>query len=492
MKRTIPSLWATMALLVALLAVLNSGCGSVTVTPTAVPVAPFMKMDPPPDSDKPFPVASDDYSCWMRTAANMLAGAGYGTGTTVQARADDIFADMAAQWTAKDTPPWGGWPQTALQWWLASANNTWTTNPYTLVTVYGNTGCTPWGSVNGARDIGNELRDCNMVGLAIRWPLAGPGCSGGHAITAWGDNITSTTTLTTNPAGIRVTDSDTDDGGDVQAYTYDDYTNPNPGGPNEGNGWYFPAYGSPHPYIINMTTLSPGSGTNSVRVTGSYQIHQSQEQEASDLHYQVGTDVDILTYRTWLDWPGTPTITETQPRRELTVDWDLSEKEVPYCTWVTISSEFVEPFWNAISYNDVHFTYADGTGVKLPDLTWMMDTPVLEEAETIPKVTGGYVIGSFEVYDPEIPSEPAVRYRFVHQYLYNQSPEYHTFLLTGTQGFYVTNLLFGHSYGYPTAEELWRFEDWMTKTDEGYDLSDEPVEIAIDWTGRLPYPEGLK
>jgi hypothetical protein len=336
--------------------------------------------------------------------------------------------------------------------------------------------------------MGNELRTCNVVGLSISWPN-GEGGFGGHAITGWGDNITSTTTLTTNPGGVRVTDSDTDTGGDVQAYTYDAYTNPNPGGPNEGNGWYF-NYGTPHPFIKHIVTLSPGSGANSVRVTGSYKIHQTKEQQASDLHYRVGTDVDILTYRTWLDWPGTPTITETQPRRELTVDWDLSEDKVPYCTWVTISTEFVEPLWNSISYHDVHFTYPDGMGVEFPDLAWTMETPVIDDAEEISNVTGGYVIGSFDVYDPDTLNDVPVHYRLVHQYLYNQSPEYHTLLLTGTPGVYVRNLLFGHSYGYPTAEELWRFENWMTEVDEEYTLSDERVEIPIDWEGRLPYPEG--
>ncbi len=475
MKRTIYSLWTRNVLLVVFLAVLTSGC------------FPYMKMNPAADSDKPLPVPSNDLSCWLHTASNMLAGAGYGTGTTVQARADNIFADMNANFGTAN----GGWTNTALQWWLGSANNTWTTNPYSVVTVYGNTARVPWANSNGARDIGNELRGCNMVGLSISWPT-GSGGNGGHAITAWGDNIWSATTLTTNPGGVRVADSDTDNGGDVQAYTYDAYTNPNPGGPNEGNGWYFD-YGTPHPFIKHIVTLAPtstGSGANSVRVTGSYKIHQTSKQSASDLHYRVGTDVDILTYRTWLDWPGTPTITEAQPLRELTVDWNLTEKKVPQCTWVTINTEFIEPSWNYISYRDVHFTYPDGKGIIFPDLAWRMETPVIATAEAIPNVTGGYIIGSFDVYDPKITEEPVVRYRFVHQYLYNQSPELHTFLLDGTPGFEVRDLSFTHSYGFPTKEELWRFKKWMTQGKSVYTLSDKPVKVLIDWKGRLPYPEG--
>jgi hypothetical protein len=476
----------------AFLAILVSGC-TPTPIPTAVPVAPYMKMNSPADSDKPFPVPTCDGSCWLHTASNLLAGAGYGAGTTVQDRADDIWNDMATQYRLSNGCFDGGWIATALQWWLGSANNTWTTNPYTVVTVSGNTTRIPWANANGARDIGNELRTCNLVGLSISWPDASvAGGSGGHAITGWGDNNTGVTALTANPGVVRVTDSDNETGGNVQAYTYDAYTNPNPGGANEGNGWYF-NYGSNHPFIKHIVTLSPTSGPSgpsSVRVTGSYKIHQTKEQSASDLHYRVGTDVDILTYRTWLDWPGVPAITEAQPRRELTVDWNLSEKNVPQCTWVTISTEFVEPFWNAIRYNDVHFTYPDGADIKFPDLAWKIETPRIDKAEAITNVTGGYVLGSFDVYNPDTPNEPAVQYRLVHQYLYNQSPEFHTFTLTGTSGFIVTNVRFGHSYGYPTMEELWRFENWMNKGGEVHKLGGNEIKLTIDWRGRLPYPEG--
>jgi len=105
-------------------------------------------------------------------------------------------------------------------------------------------------------------------------------------------------------------------------------------------------------------------------------------------------------------------------------------------------------------------------------------------------VTGGYVIGGFDIYDPKIPDEPAVQYRLVHQYLYNQSPEIHTLLLAGSPGFEVRDLRFTHSYGLPTKQELWRFEKWMTQVDKVYTLSDKPVRISIDFKGQLPYPEG--
>jgi len=482
--------WGLRAVILVLTAVLISSCVPI---PTAQPVNPYLKMDPPPDSDKPLPVPAGNNSCFMHAAANILAGAGYGTGTTVQDRAVDIFTDMSVQYGVNGGN--GGWIDAAAQWWLGSANNTWTSNLYTLLTVYGNKTKVPWANTDGAMDYGNELRSCNLVGVSISWP-DGAGGYGGHAITGWGDDDLSLTTLTTNPGGISVADSDTDTGGDIQSYVYDAYTNPNPGGQNEGDGWYF-NYGTNHPFIKHIVTLSPtttAAGGNSVRVVGSYRIEQTSEIDAIDLHYRVGTDVDILTYRTWLDWPGTPTITENQPLRELTVDWDFSEKAVPQGTWITISTEFIEPSWNAIYYQDVHFTYPEDSivGIKLPELAWTMETPFIRKAEAIPDVTGGYVIGGFDVYNPAVLEEPAVHYRFVHQYLYNQSPEFHTFFLSGSEKFMVTNVSFGHTYGYLSQEELWKFENWLTIDKESYQLSgrEDQITFEIDWKGLLPYPEG--
>lgn len=54
----------------------------------------YLKIDPPPDSNKPG--TATDISCWLHAAANMLAGAGYGTGVDVQTRADEIFNELNA------------------------------------------------------------------------------------------------------------------------------------------------------------------------------------------------------------------------------------------------------------------------------------------------------------------------------------------------------------------------------------------------------------
>ena len=471
---------------------------------SCLPSGVYMKMGPPPDVDKAFianPALPSDNTCYLATASNMLAGAGYGSGDTVQDRADEIYGEMVAAFGTAD----GGWTDTALDWWITSDNNVWPNNPYTDVTVDGNKNPKyPWAEPDGARDIGNYLRDCDFVGLSFSWPTDDVGVIGvgGHAITCWGDDG-GDATLTVNPAKVRVVDSDRDTGGNVQSYTYDAYTNPNPGGANEGNGWYF-NYTADHPYIKHIIVLSPtespSGGKMTQEVVGSYKIHQSQKIEATDLHYEVGADADILSYKTTIDWPteNLPSITESEPqRRLLTVDWDLSDKPVPYCTWVTITTEFMLPRRNAVVYDDVHFTYPKIVEIvevpAVPSLSWEMETPMIENPTSIPNVTGGYVVGSFDIVNPDLPPAQGVvgQYRFVHEYSFDQSPEYHLFKLTGEMGYYATDFRFGHSYGLLDTESLWEFKNWMTEIPERpYPLEDKPIELRINWEGRLPYPEG--
>lgn len=459
---------------------------------------PYQKMKPAPDVDKGPPTpAGGDNSCWMATASNMLAGAGYGSGNTVQQRADDIYADMVANYTKVNR----GWPDAALQWWLGSNNNTWTNNPYTVVTVRGHKSMPPWNNQNIPQTIANELRRCQFIGVIFTWPTNAAGVvgTGAHATTAWGDNM-GKGTLSINPTQMRMTDSDRDGGGDIQIYNYDAYNNPNPGGANEGNGCYFD-YSANHPYIRCITLLcptdDPSDNKQTQMVVGSYKIHQPSETPAIDLHYKVGTDVRILSYSTTIDWDNslTPSITENDPQRtELTVDWDLQSKPVKQCNWITITTEFVLPGWNAIKYRDVHFTYPRLIrGEILPEFRWELKTPFIRGAERIEDVTGGYVIGAFSLVEAADTTESAVvaEYRFIHQYSFNQDPELHTFLIDGNEDYAVTDLRFGHSYGYLDSKELWAFREWMTRFDERIPLRSRGGEFTIDWDGRLPYPRGV-
>lgn len=464
----------------------------------ALASADWQKILSPPDADKPGDT-SRNVTCWQATAANMLAGAGYGDGTTVQQRAQDIYDELFANYGNKR-----GWTDTAIKWWLRSAHNTEAgSNPYTVVQVQGNKSPKyAWNNTNGARLIGNELRACQMVGLSISWPTSGTSIGDdGHAMTAWGDSGDASS-LTTNPARLIVADSDRDTGGDVQTYDYDAYNNPNPGGPDEGNGWYID-YDTNHPYIKHIVTLCPTDNPSdqvmTQKVVGSYSIHQGYEMPATDLHYRVGTDVPILSYRTTIDWEtdNPPTIVEDSPRYGLTVDWDLSDNPVPYCTSVTITTEFVLPYWNSLWYEDVHFTYPDDPNFPFPPFRWELFTPELDETDVV-DICGGYVVGSFDLL-AEGMDEPVIgQYRFLHQYDYFQDPEEHYFSLMATEeqvvepyNIYAANLRFGHSYGFLDTDSLWEFEDWITSDPESYPLHPyEPIEVGLYWDGFLPYPSG--
>ena len=351
------------------------------------------RRDPASDVDKEFLSGNEyliigvppnpDNSCWLASASNMLAGAGYGTGGNVQERAEDIYVDLL-RWQFSLDPlnvhgtADGGWIDTALTWWLGSANNTWPSNPYTIVNVYGNKVKTPYTNPSLPRTIGNKLRDYELVGLSISKPrvTAGGSPSGGHAVTAWGDDETSFA-LRRNPDEVMIGDSDRDEGGDYQSYSYDDYTNPNPDGFNEGDGWYI-NFAANHWFIKHIATLSPAdspvdpSDGPTQLVMGSYKIKQDDLEYATDLHYTTWTDYNILSYRTEIDWPteNAPIITESDThipsleRSDITADWNLTDNPVPYGKDVTITTEFVLQGWNGVWFDDVYFQYPGGQQTK--------------------------------------------------------------------------------------------------------------------------------
>lgn len=465
--------------------------------------ANYMKMTPPPDVDKEF-TSSPDNSCWMATASNMLAGAGYGNGSNVQERAEDIYDDMVANYGVAN----GGWTDTALSWWLNSSHNVWSSNPYRIVTVNGHKSREPWQNTNAPRIIGNRMRNCRMIGLSISWPRNTSTGSpfGGHAFTCWGDDGDEKNLLSSNPSLVYATDSDRNNGGNVQVYSYDSYTNPNPGGFNEGNGWYL-NYSNNHPFIKHIITLSPakflGIVDFTIQGTLSYKLRQGVFfMPANGLHYRVGGNNDIFTYRTYIDWEtdNEPVVNEDgNPPRNITFDWDLSDNTVPYNEWVTVNTEVVlqYPLQGGIGFRNIYFKYPEhGYTIDFPSFDLQLISPLLkqEEPSRIPNVSGGYVIGSFDlifVDEQNKTQEVVAEYRFAQEYNYRQDPELHHFELLSEERepYLVGNLRFGHSYGLPEGEELWAFNDWMSRHPQPVPLN-EFQPIQIDWYGLLPYPEG--
>lgn len=138
-------------------------------------------------------IAANDLTCWLATAANMLAMAGYKSTNSglninsLQERAQDIYQDFLS-WQGTIT---SGWIDSALNWWLQSANNNDSENKYSLVTLYGQKTRTPWNNSNGDIEIANHLREGTKVGISISWSTCAPNTigSGGHAITCVGDNL---------------------------------------------------------------------------------------------------------------------------------------------------------------------------------------------------------------------------------------------------------------------------------------------------------------
>jgi hypothetical protein len=466
----------------------------------------YMKMNPPPDVNKVDHGhdTDDTLTCWLATAANMLAGAGYGSGNSVQKRADDIYKQLVEANMDDDGNIPSGWTDKAIEWWIwDSGHNNWPENPYRYVDTDGFTDPKPWDEQEGPNIIANLLRDCNFVGVSLGWETGW-----GHAIAAWGDEIGGirTPNLNLEPKTLRATDSEWYWEGLVQVYTYDDYENPNPGGSNLGPGWYIDAFPedieSIHPFIKHIIILLPvdriiGPGPI-IKVVGSYTIHQTNTLNATDLHYKILSEEEILSYNTIItsSTQNPPSIIESQPeRKKLDVTWDLTDDPVPECRWMTITTELILPEEAPMEYDDVHFTYQTAAQLNpFPYLWWKIQTQPLENAETIPNVKGGYVIGSFDILEgmEHVPDqEPIAKYRFIRRYPYSRSPNDQVFILKGKEGFRIENVRFGHSYGILDEKELWEFKDWNTaKSPDVYPLGKDPIHIPIVWERKPTYPIG--
>jgi hypothetical protein len=123
--------------------------------------------------------------------------------------------------------------------------------------------------------------------------------------------------------------------------------------------------------------------------------------------------------------------------------------------WCCPGSGGTEIF-NPITYADVNFAYFAVGSVK-PAIGWRMTTPA---KTTEPNATGGYIIGSFDVFNDVSGTNLVAKYRLICEYGYNQNPEYHEFYLEVPvmQDYWAGNFRFGHSYGFLDDEQLWQFQ----------------------------------
>ena len=210
----------------------------VAVAASPVLAQPAQVIKPVPDVDKPgVPggVPPTDLSCWMAAASNLLGGAGYGTGATAQARADNIYQTLVSDLGNTKAGQVGR----AVNYWLYTYGKNpdsaeyQPNNTYTDVTMYNN--------LLGAADYDfllDELTRCQYVAVNFDQPAP-------HAMTLVGGNKESL-----NPGMSQSIwhDSDNDQGG-----TNDDiYANVFGANPNR---WDLTGYLM---WANGYTTLCPG------------------------------------------------------------------------------------------------------------------------------------------------------------------------------------------------------------------------------------------
>ncbi|MBN1787478.1 MAG: hypothetical protein JW806_03700 [Sedimentisphaerales bacterium] len=146
----------------------------------------------PQDQDKDG-LHNPDYTCWMASASNLLAAAGYADGEvkTIYDRMTDMFGwDIAAL------------PHLAVQAYLSEYPEA--DNLYTIVDEY-------WGNTYANPEFVNQqLAEDKLVSVTFWY-----GQSIGHSITAWENEEA-------GPLQGYFSDSDKDDGGDFTLYTWVD------------------------------------------------------------------------------------------------------------------------------------------------------------------------------------------------------------------------------------------------------------------------------
>ncbi|MFH1371849.1 MAG: VCBS repeat-containing protein [Planctomycetota bacterium] len=438
----------------------------------------------------------------MATAANMLAAAGYGTGSSIQARADSIYLQITGNWSIQ-TP---GWPDTAIKWWLSSGHNNWPTNPYIWVGVRGNRDINiPWSSSNVPQIIGNKIRKCEYAGVAFFWASYNIG----HVTPVWGDEGRTAENydwpIQNNPTKIIMSDSDLGDGQDglpdLQTYTYT-YTTVS------GKKAWTLNYGGPgglDPWIRCISTLARSTidpqttYTRRQRIIGSYKVTKPGIiPDATKLHYVVGPDSGtLLLYETYIDWDtnSVPAIQENiGTPKVLTVDWDLSDNPVPYGASVTITTEIGSGDGGGIWYKNVGFPgiYTNFPSFGIDCLHNQLGSNPFEPND--PNMTGGYIYGAMDVTDGDGNDG---EFRWVKEYDYDQDPEWHNVIVSphfeATEVYQISNLRFGHAYGLPDDVcDIWNFSEWWTVFPGPYELipAGPPQEFELNWAGMglIPYP----
>jgi hypothetical protein len=391
----------------------------------------------------------------------------------------------------------------------------------------------PWTSPNVSLYIGNNLRKPNrFVGLHIAIPATATHSLFRHAITVWGDNGENASSIALNPSSIVVADSDYNrdnvgTNGPLQSYTYlqSDHSfhpwtlnyhgrqpviegvvilqrvreKPNTGVPGGT-------------MIIDSSGLATGASLDpaTIRsVVGSYRLRQHGLANAIGLHYYTSSDSVVYLPDDDPEWKHTRINQSTDFHGFIgdnhydSASADFYSYPVPLGSDLTITTEYnlgtsaSEP--TPLPPSMRHFGHvlrgwANGGEygqVTYPELGLKVVTPEAPDVSAA-NITGGYVIGAFDVLDSA--GTFVGKYRLQTEYTWDQDPELHNFELFpigDTTSFRIENLKFGHSYGFLDDDELWDFNNWTTSNAaQQLVTQSNPLVVPINWDGLLPYPPG--
>ncbi len=335
-----------------------------------------------PDVDKAAGAPAPDNSCWQATAANLLAGAGWGkAGNNPQQNADAIYGHMTNHFGL----PLTGNPHIAINWWLmmVGTNPSAATNPDTdyYNPTYGYTDVTRGGGYiddivyNGLLD---EINRCQYVGVGF----AQPNNDVGHAMTLVGGNYAGNPSA--KPGGDTSIwhDSDRDLGNGPDGVNDDELANwwVSAGVPGMAGQWWLdmnnngtydpPEAPDPDWEANSYTTLCPGLTKNQDAIEN-YDV--AYFTDLNPLYGEMGEP----------QWKPRADVRGTAGYGDVIIDDQEYTVFVPNDDQVP--PEFFKEIWLLIDYFDRDNAYADAAGdpyvekdivVELPDGTFVDPTTV--------------------------------------------------------------------------------------------------------------------
>jgi hypothetical protein len=224
-------------------------------------------------------------------------------------------------------------------------------------------------------------------------------------------------------------------------------------------------------------------------------VKQPEPENANAFRFVSESDSAFLGYEIFMDRYSRkdPTLMEkVSTDSMISVEWNLAGRNSADGEWLTISTRMALPGIHKMTYRDVQFEYGNNKMIKTaPDICWKVLFDSIRDVR-ITNITGGYLVGSIEIIDPDTLTdlkEPYAELRFITRYDIYESLLYHKLIICGEQGYRAGRVRIGNSFGKLNTEELWQFEDWLSTVESPRQLSDT-IAYSFNWEGTILYPEG--